>query len=119
MPVSGVQVEAMFSLMREGVDVARAGWMAGVPTCNLHAHPQWQAFEADRVKAEAAQEVQSRSRWERHAVVALEALEGQLRALRHTCDQPHPASECGILQNLQQAAAGAACECHPHPESHA
>ena len=51
--------------------------------------------------------------------VALEALEGQLRALRHTCDQPHPVSECGILHNLQQAAAGAACECHPHPERHA
>jgi len=47
--------------------------------------------------------------------VALEALEGQLRALRHTCENPnpHPASECGILHNLQQAAEGAACECHP------
>lgn len=74
-PVSGAQVEAMFSLMREGVDVDHAGWQAGVPTCNLHAHPQWQAFEADRVKAEAAQEAQSRARWERHAVVAREALE--------------------------------------------
>jgi len=46
--------------------------------------------------------------------VALETLEGQLRALRHTCTQPHPVSECGILQNLQQAAAGAGCECHAH-----
>jgi Cd(II)/Pb(II)-responsive transcriptional regulator len=47
--------------------------------------------------------------------VALEALEGQLRTLRHTCENPnpHPASECGILQNLQQAAEGAGCECHP------
>lgn len=47
--------------------------------------------------------------------VSLEALEERLRALRHTCEhqQPHPASECGILQNLQQAAAGAPCECHP------
>jgi len=45
--------------------------------------------------------------------VALEALEGQLRALRETCHHHQPASECGILQNLQQAAAGAACECHP------
>jgi Cd(II)/Pb(II)-responsive transcriptional regulator len=44
--------------------------------------------------------------------LALEALEGQLRALRDTCHQHHPASECGILQNLQQAAAGAPCECH-------
>lgn len=44
--------------------------------------------------------------------VALASLEGQLRALRHTCEQPHPVSECGILQNLQQAAAGGACECH-------
>lgn len=44
--------------------------------------------------------------------VALEALEGQLRALRETCHHHQPASECGILQNLQQAAAGAACECH-------
>ena len=46
--------------------------------------------------------------------MALETLEGQLRALRHTCTQPHQASECGILQNLQQAAAGASCECHAH-----
>lgn len=44
--------------------------------------------------------------------MALEALEGQLRALRETCETPHPASECGILQNLQQAAEGAPCECH-------
>ncbi len=44
--------------------------------------------------------------------VALEALEGQLRALRDTCRHHQPTSECGILQNLQQAAAGAACECH-------
>ncbi|NOV25640.1 Cd(II)/Pb(II)-responsive transcriptional regulator [Cupriavidus necator] len=44
--------------------------------------------------------------------VALEALEGQLRALRETCRHHQPASECGILQNLQQAAAGAGCECH-------
>jgi len=48
--------------------------------------------------------------------VALEALERQLRALRETCNHQHhqPASECGILQNLQQAAAGAPCECHSH-----
>ncbi|MFJ4290346.1 Cd(II)/Pb(II)-responsive transcriptional regulator [Cupriavidus sp. NPDC089707] len=55
--------------------------------------------------------------------VALEALEGQLRALRETCHHHHhqPASECGILQNLQQAAAGAACECHApaHDAGHA
>ena len=44
--------------------------------------------------------------------VALEALEGQLRALRETCRHHQPASGCGILQNLQQAAAGAGCECH-------
>ncbi|CAG2132978.1 HTH-type transcriptional regulator ZntR [Cupriavidus yeoncheonensis] len=47
--------------------------------------------------------------------VALEALESQLRALRETCHHQHQAaSECGILQNLQQAAAGAPCECHAH-----
>ncbi|TWG88169.1 Cd(II)/Pb(II)-responsive transcriptional regulator [Cupriavidus gilardii J11] len=44
--------------------------------------------------------------------LALETLEQQLRALRHTCDHAHRASECGILQNLQQAACGGACECH-------
>ncbi|CAG9183415.1 Cd(II)/Pb(II)-responsive transcriptional regulator [Cupriavidus respiraculi] len=47
--------------------------------------------------------------------VALEALEGQLRALRHTCDHGQAASECGILQTLQQAASGGGCECHPEP----
>lgn len=48
--------------------------------------------------------------------LALEALEGQLRALRDTCHHQHNrASECGILQNLEQAAAGEPCECHaPH-----
>ncbi|MCG5259145.1 Cd(II)/Pb(II)-responsive transcriptional regulator [Cupriavidus gilardii] len=50
--------------------------------------------------------------------LALEALETQLRALRHTCQEGHRghpghrASECGILQNLQQAAGGGPCECH-------
>lgn len=44
--------------------------------------------------------------------VALETLERQLTALRHTCDREHPAAECGILQTLQQAASGGACECH-------
>jgi len=46
--------------------------------------------------------------------LALEALEGQLRALRDTCRQHQPASECGILQNLEHAAAGEPCECHAH-----
>jgi Cd(II)/Pb(II)-responsive transcriptional regulator len=49
--------------------------------------------------------------------VALETLETQLRALRHTCDHPHAVSECGILQNLKQAAAGGECECHSQSAS--
>ncbi len=50
--------------------------------------------------------------------LALEALESQLRALRHTCDEGHRASECGILQNLQQAAGGGPCECHRTEAGH-
>lgn len=53
--------------------------------------------------------------------LALEALESQLRALRHTCEEGHRghrASECGILQNLQQAAGGGPCECHRTEAGH-
>ncbi|MBY4899040.1 Cd(II)/Pb(II)-responsive transcriptional regulator [Cupriavidus sp. AU9028] len=45
--------------------------------------------------------------------LALEALEERLRALRHSCEQGHSAADCGILHNLQRAACGGTCECHP------
>ncbi len=46
-------------------------------------------------------------------VETLRTLEGQLHALRDTCDQHRKTGECGILRNLEQAAEGEACSCHP------
>lgn len=51
----------------------------------------------------------------RERMTALRALEQQLTALRHQCDQPHSVQECGILQTLNEAAEGHDCVCHEHP----
>ncbi|MDR1934418.1 MAG: Cd(II)/Pb(II)-responsive transcriptional regulator [Candidatus Accumulibacter sp.] len=45
-------------------------------------------------------------------IESLRLLEGQLRALRRTCDASHKAGQCGILRNLARAAAGEGCPCH-------
>jgi Cd(II)/Pb(II)-responsive transcriptional regulator len=45
--------------------------------------------------------------------VALEALEGQLTALRRQCSSGRRVADCGILEELIHAAHGEACACHP------
>lgn len=43
---------------------------------------------------------------------ALQSLEQQLIRLRHQCEDPHSVEECGILQNLNDAAVNNDCACH-------
>ena len=50
-----------------------------------------------------------------HQVESLRLLEQQLHTLRETCQANRTASDCGIMQNLQQAAAGGLCHCHAEP----
>jgi len=43
----------------------------------------------------------------------LEELEKQLAALNAQCESGHRVADCGILEELIQAAHGEACACHP------
>jgi Cd(II)/Pb(II)-responsive transcriptional regulator len=47
-----------------------------------------------------------------HQIESLRLLERQLHTLRESCQLNQKASECGILQNLAQAAKGEECSCH-------
>lgn len=44
---------------------------------------------------------------------ALEALEQKLETLRSQCGSGHRVADCGILEELINAAQGEACACHP------
>ncbi len=46
---------------------------------------------------------------------ALQSLEQQLIRLRQQCEDPHSVEECGILQNLNDAAVNNDCACHETP----
>jgi Cd(II)/Pb(II)-responsive transcriptional regulator len=48
----------------------------------------------------------------REQMAALRRLEQQLVKLRKQCQEPHSVEECGILQNLNEAAEGQECACH-------
>ena len=50
--------------------------------------------------------------------VALEALEGQLSALRAQCTSGHRVADCGILEELVHAAHDEACACHSGSEDY-
>lgn len=45
--------------------------------------------------------------------VALEVLERKLETLRSQCASGHRVADCGILEELINAAQGEACACHP------
>jgi Cd(II)/Pb(II)-responsive transcriptional regulator len=45
-------------------------------------------------------------------IEALQRLQKQLQSLRNACHQHLGAQHCGILQNLQNAAASSSCVCH-------
>ncbi|MBI5484320.1 MAG: Cd(II)/Pb(II)-responsive transcriptional regulator [Deltaproteobacteria bacterium] len=49
----------------------------------------------------------------RQQVESLRLLEQQLHSLRNTCQANTNVGECAILRNLEQAAGGANCSCHP------
>lgn len=49
-------------------------------------------------------------------IQSLLRLQKQLQALRNTCRSHMSTQQCGILQNLQSAAAGIDCICHHAPE---
>lgn len=49
----------------------------------------------------------------RQQIQSLRSLERQLHALRDTCHANRKTSECAILRNLEQAAEGDGCPCHP------
>lgn len=46
-------------------------------------------------------------------VESLRLLEQQLHTLRDTCHANQKVGECGIIKNLEQAAEGEECCCHP------
>jgi DNA-binding transcriptional MerR regulator len=48
----------------------------------------------------------------REQMAALRTLEQQLVKLRKQCQGPHSVEECGILQNLNEAAESHECACH-------
>ncbi|MFC7518223.1 Cd(II)/Pb(II)-responsive transcriptional regulator [Herbaspirillum sp. GCM10030257] len=51
-------------------------------------------------------------------IASLERLQKQLQTLRNACHTHMSARQCGILQNLQSAAASSDCICH-HEDSEA
>jgi Cd(II)/Pb(II)-responsive transcriptional regulator len=48
----------------------------------------------------------------RAQIATLKMLEQQLVSLRKQCREPHSVDECGILQNLNEAAESHECVCH-------
>lgn len=48
----------------------------------------------------------------REQISQLNTLESQLLRLREQCQGPHSVSECGILQNLNEASDKQECVCH-------
>jgi len=53
----------------------------------------------------------------RDQMAALRTLEQQLVKLRKQCQGPHSVDECGILQNLNEAADSHECACHDEENS--
>lgn len=53
----------------------------------------------------------------RQQIKSLHLLEQQLRMLRDTCSSDTRVGECKILHNLELAAEGKDCSCHPHSEA--
>lgn len=75
------------------------------------AHPQADCGEINRLVDEHLERVRARLK-------SLNALENQLVALRASCGTGHVAADCGILHELEAAAHGEACVCHPAGKGH-
>jgi len=74
---------------------------------NLQAHPELGCNEINSLIDSQIDRVHQQ-------IKSLRLLEQQLHLLRETCRANTNVAECGILRNLEQAAAGDSCPCHPH-----
>ena len=73
---------------------------------SLQAHPELACDEINHLIESQIDRVQQQ-------VKSLRILEQQLHSLRDTCHANTNVGECGILRNLEQAAEGDTCSCHP------
>lgn len=73
---------------------------------DLHAHPDLACDEISRLIDTQIERVHEQ-------IQSLYQLERQLRLLRDTCHDKTRVSECGIMRNLELAAEGESCSCHP------
>lgn len=73
---------------------------------NLQAHPDLACDEISRL-------IESHIDRVNQQITMLRLLEMQLHALRESCHAKTNVGECGIMRNLEQAAVGDACSCHP------
>jgi len=73
---------------------------------SLQAHPELACDEINRL-------VESQIDRVHQQIDSLLILERQLHALRDTCHAITNVGECEILRNLEHAAAGDPCSCHP------
>lgn len=77
---------------------------------SLQAHPELACDEINRL-------IESQIERVHQQVQSLHLLEQQLHALRDSCHANTNVGECGILRNLEQAAEGENCTCHPAGET--
>jgi len=73
---------------------------------NLQAHPDMTCDEINHLIDGQIDRVHQQ-------IQSLRQLEQQLHLLRETCHAKTNVGECGILRNLEQAAEGDGCPCHP------
>jgi len=73
---------------------------------SLQAHPELACDEINRLIENQIDRVHQQ-------IQSLHVLEQQLHLLRDTCHARTNVGECGILRNLEQAAVGESCSCHP------
>jgi Cd(II)/Pb(II)-responsive transcriptional regulator len=76
---------------------------------NLQAHPELACDEINYLIDNQIGRVHTQ-------ITSLRLLEQQLQSLRDTCHANNKVSDCAILRNLEQAAEGDACSCHPRNE---
>lgn len=74
---------------------------------NLQAHPELACDEINHLIDNQIDRVHTQ-------IESLRALEQQLHSLRNTCNANTNVGDCAILRNLEQAAVGENCSCHPH-----
>ncbi|MBF0099063.1 MAG: Cd(II)/Pb(II)-responsive transcriptional regulator [Magnetococcales bacterium] len=87
----------------------------GMPLTEIRAllrfryHPQWDCAGVNAIMDTQIARVEEQMR-------GLQSLLEQLHLLRKECIARQQTKECGIMRNLNQAAKGEPCQCHPLPE---